>query len=206
MTYSILLISHISGGSIALLSGGFAAISHKGSVVHIITGKVFVHSMMITAISAIIMSLIKPTPFLFSIGLFSFYLTFSGWIWAWRTMQARRMKWVRITGFLGLTAAFFLFYRSFSGDGTPIISLVFGSIQLVFSLLDFRKTNDMNTNIPRHGGRIGGAYISAITAFLVVNINFLPPVITWLSPTLIGTILISFAIRKWIINHSKPKV
>jgi hypothetical protein len=37
----------------------------------------------------------------------------------------------------------------------------------------------------------GAAYIAAVTAFVVVNINFLPPLLVWLSPTVVGAVIIT---------------
>jgi hypothetical protein len=43
---------------------------------------------------------------------------------------------------------------------------------------------------------MGGSYISAVTAFVVVNFQFQPGFVLWLLPTAIGSPLIAMAIRK----------
>jgi hypothetical protein len=44
-----------------------------------------------------------------------------------------------------------------------------------------------------------GAYIATLTAFSAVNMTFLPPVVRWLWPTIIGIPAISF----WIASHKR---
>lgn len=39
---------------------------------------------------------------------------------------------------------------------------------------------------------MGGAYTATVTAFLVVNIGFLPKPVIFIAPTLIGTALIAW--------------
>ena len=51
----------------------------------------------------------------------------------------------------------------------------------------------------RHIGLMGGALISAWTAFLVVNqIPLLPPLMSWIGPSIIGTAIIIRTIRKYV--------
>ena len=85
-----------------------------------------------------------------------------------------------------------------SGNGLNIVLLVFGTLLLGFSSFDFfRKKLPANPYI-LHAGRIGGAYIAAVTAFLVVNFSFLPPLLVWLAPTLVGSAAIALSIRKLV--------
>jgi hypothetical protein len=41
-----------------------------------------------------------------------------------------------------------------------------------------------------------GAYIAALTAFIVVNNTYFPPILAWSLPGIIGTIFISRTIKK----------
>lgn len=47
-----------------------------------------------------------------------------------------------------------------------------------------------------HIGKITGGYIAATTAFVVVNNTFLPPLLAWLAPGVLGNIYIVYWIRK----------
>jgi hypothetical protein len=58
------------------------------------------------------------------------------------------------------------------------------------------KLKDRKHWLYTHIGNMGGGYISTWTAFLVVNIDFLPNIVVWLLPTVIGIPLIAYAIRK----------
>lgn len=203
--FQLILVLHIAGGSLALLSGSLAALSAKGNQRHRQAGRVFVYCMLLTAISAISLSIIHPGPFLLAIGCFTLYLTLSGWIWVWRVPQERKLRWDRYTGAFGVLTAGFMLYRAVAGfESLSYVLLVFGLLLLGFALRDFRGRKAAAGNIQRHAGKIGGAYIASITAFLVVNVNFLPAYLVWLSPTLIGTIILSLAIRKWQRKHQRP--
>jgi hypothetical protein len=47
-----------------------------------------------------------------------------------------------------------------------------------------------------HIQRMVGSYIAALTAFLVVNNTYLPPLMAWLMPTIIMTPLIFYWSKK----------
>lgn len=55
-----------------------------------------------------------------------------------------------------------------------------------------------------HIGSMGGSYISAVTAFVVVNIQ-LPQYgwVLWILPTLIGSVMIARTILKYKIQFAK---
>ena len=207
MIHSILLFIHIAAGSIALFSGGVAALARKGNNTHRKGGRVFSYTMIITAISAVALSIINPNPFLLGIGLFTFYMTAAGWLWVMRIPQAKRVKRARHIGWMGLAfGIFMLLYGIFGGEKLSIVLLVFGGIQLMMAITELRGKKDARKNVARHGGKIGGAYIAAVTAFLVVNITFLPDLLVWLGPTVIGSVMITIALRRRAktTNSRKP--
>jgi hypothetical protein len=163
--------------------------------------------MLFSAISALIISSIRPNPFLFGIGLFTLYLILSGWIVVWKIPLAIRQKYSKLVGTFGILSACYLAFQAFneSETGINILYLVFGSIMLGFALMDVIRPLEGKKIVVRHGGRIGGAYIATITAFIVVNNHFLPPLVAWLLPTAVGSPLIAIALRKWS-TRSKKKV
>lgn len=202
MIYHILFFSHIIFGGIALILGAIAALSKKGDNLHRSTGKYFVYSMLAVALTAVVMSLMKPQPFLLGIGTFSLYLSLSGGIWAKRITINRRTHIAKRLGILGILSSLGMFYMALIGSqNAQIILLVFGSIQLLLALTDLLRKVEPTRAIARHAGRIGGAYIATITAFLVVNNKFLPPLLVWLGPSLIGTVLIALGTRKWYAKN-----
>jgi uncharacterized membrane protein len=197
MIHTTILILHIVAGTLALLAGAVAIFSQKGKTVHRSGGKLFVATMTITALAAIGLSLLNPNMFLLAIGFFTLYLTFSGWIWALRMTQAKKVSLNYLIGSFGLLSALLLLYKAFTvSNRVNIILLVFAGIQLSMALVDLLKKLAIRKNTSRHISKIGGAYIAATTAFLVVNNSFLPPILAWLAPSLIGTVFIILAIRK----------
>lgn len=200
--WDYLLLLHASTGGIALMVGAISAYAKKGQRLHRLCGNIFIYSMLFSAVSALIMSQIKPNPFLFGIGLFTVYLILSGWIPVWKKDLSIKKKYIKRVGIFGIISALFMAYQAYIGfRDAAIILMVFGGILLSFSVSDLLTRFSPGNGINRHGGRMGGAYIATFTAFLVVNNSFLPPLVAWLMPTVIGSLLIFLSLRKW--NKSK---
>lgn len=205
--HTFLLILHVAGGMVGLLSGLFNIANRKGGKVHKLIGKIYVTGMFTATLSGTVLAAFGVNHFLFLIGIFSFYLAFSGY----RSLQHRLINGLIIYPlvdklFAGITAVFgFLMLvagilqpTGISSTAAPIL-MVFGTICLVFSLGDLslfigiRKIKDQQHRwFFNHIGRMMGSYISAVTAFLVVNLDkLLPPLMIWLGPTIIGSALIT---------------
>ena len=77
----ILIYIHAGFGGIALVFGAIALYVKKGSKIHKKTGKVFYYSMLISIFISSIVAITpsNENPFLFLIGLFSFYFIISGY-------------------------------------------------------------------------------------------------------------------------------
>lgn len=203
-------ILHISAGATALFVGPGAMLTVKGARWHRIWGKIYVGAMTVVAVTAIPMAVYHPNPFLQMIAVFSFYLAFSGW----RMLRRRKVGAVEgprspadwgdaalcVIALLGGLALLAGGARALlAGNTFGTVSLVFGVIGLVLAAADGREVWQPRRNaekrIGAHIGRMGGAYIATVTAFCVVNVRFLPPVLVWLLPTLVGLPLILRAIR-----------
>ena len=79
--------------------------------------------------------------------------------------------------------------------------IVFGGICLLFSIKDIQlfikgPSEKMHWWFT-HIAAMGAAYIATVTAFLVVNIHFLPGIVVWLTPTIAGGTLIGITISKY---------
>jgi len=195
MTHTVFLWIHIAAGSLALIAGGISAFAAKGSPLHLRSGRYFVISMAITAISALVLSVLNYNPFLLSIAFFTAYLIGSGYLWAQRIPLARRHLIGRRVGVLGLLTAAGMFYTAIDGTSWNVVLLVFGSILAVMSGADAFRQKPPKNPIALHGGRMGGAYIAATTAFLVVNVEW--GVLGWLLPTAIGSPLIAYGLARY---------
>ena len=81
-----------------------------------------------------------------------------------------------------------------------IVFLLFGTASLRLCYTEYKaytgKVTDTLYGLKNHIGRMTGAYIAAFTAFIVVNNTFLPDVLAWSLPGILGGIFISRSIKK----------
>lgn len=217
---TMLLALHIVAGFIALATGGIALAASKGRNTHNLSGRIFFYAMMLVTLTALLLSLIKDLSFLLMIAVFSGYMAYTGY----RAMHFfRKQKHLTIIdktlwGCATLFALWMLLHAlqlsfplpswQFRFDSFALILMVFGLILGRFVLQDFfachsPSTSTKNQWLPLHIVRMCGAYIATFTAFLVVNVTVQPAFIPWLLPTLLGTPLISYFIRKY---QTKPTI
>ena len=199
---------HIAAGAVAIFGGLVAILTEKGGLTHRRAGKGFVVSMAVVAATAIALYPMGPTTFrlfLAMVAVFSFYLVFSGY----RVLSRKRaadnadtVDWVAVAfvvlagvGLLALGSQWALDGRSFA----PVL-LVFGGIGTLLGLQDvrlFRSDGDGPRWILLHLQRMMAGYIAAVTAVSAVNFASLPPYVSWLWPTIVGTPLIFWWSRKY---------
>ena len=82
MAYSPILLVHISGGTVGLLSGAAAMSFRKGSPRHVLAGRIFVASMLVMAAGAAYLGVIRNQPSNVGGGIFTFYLILTAWLTA----------------------------------------------------------------------------------------------------------------------------
>lgn len=197
---------HVGAGILSLLLGLGVFILRKGDSIHVRAGKLYALMMFIVFVTATYVSIVKHNVFLLLIGFFSFYLVHSGL----RVNNFRKTRLVNssdkfytvayaLVFVIILFIAFWFMMRS--NWNTAIILLVFGATGAAQCWKDVRiyflkKEMGSSALMRDHIGKMSGSYIAAITAFLVNNVDFLPPLVVWLSPTILGTIV--------IIYFSKP--
>lgn len=191
----ILLILHILAGFAALAMGLMAILAKKGKALHRLGGKIYFWSMVMVVITAVILSLFKDIAFLLMIAIFSFYLCYTGY----RATLQKQLKpnfpdWL-IMALAMMNAGFML-------ASLNAILMVFAGLSIVFGTQDlaayfgWRKQSKSNNWLTMHIGRMLGAYISTLTASLVVNVQVEPTWLIWLAPTFVGTLLIAFYIAR----------
>ena len=74
-------ILHIGGGTIGLVSGTVAAFASKGGRLHRAAGNVFFVSMLVMAVFAVYLAVVRPGQLVnVFIGVFAFYLVATGWM------------------------------------------------------------------------------------------------------------------------------
>lgn len=213
-----LVIVHIAGGTLSLISGLVPMIVSKGSNVHRLFGILFFAGMCAVFFTGLTVSLIKQLDFLMLISLFSFYLVVSGY----RSLSHKKLHWGNTATWLDWTLnilfglimlcmlawGVFQVLRIHGRVEAGIISIIFSLIGLRgiiitmarFSIPPQRKTIWIEGHI---AGMVGG-YIAAFTAFVVVNNDTLiglPPLLAWLFPTFLGVPVIIY----WTRQYKKPK-
>ena len=200
-----LIYIHAFIGGVGLASGSMSMVFKKGGNVHKKAGNVFVFSMVISAVLSLIISTLPnhKSTFLFLIGVFTIYLTLTGY----RALRFNRglptpfdkiLSWLMIFGALYLI--FTATYPLITLGRVLIVPMVFGWIGFSLALRDLNwyKNPDKlrKSRMQLHISKIVGAYIAATTAFFVTN-QIVPGVFAWLTPTILGTAYIIYWSRKF---------
>ena len=84
MRYSPILLVHILGGTLGLVSGTVAVMFRKGSRWHVLAGRVFVASMLTMGAAATYLAIIKHQNSNIGGGILTFYLVGTAWLTARR--------------------------------------------------------------------------------------------------------------------------
>lgn len=208
--FTILLVVHIVAGSLGLFTGTMNIIRKKGDILHKRVGSFFYFGMLINGFAGLIMSLIHINYFLLIVAIFSIYLVTTGQRYLALkelivTKKPQSIDWIISSvmllfgfGFV-IFGGYLLFYKNYFGT----VLLVFGMISILMVRQDFKnyqgKIKIKNFWLLVHIQRMIGAYIAAVTAFLVVNNSILPDIIAWLLPTALLVPLIV----KWSKKYKK---
>jgi uncharacterized membrane protein len=207
--FKILLWLHIAAGTIGLCSGTLVMLLPKGNALHRKIGKIFFFGMVAAGFFSLLLALWHSNRFLFIIGVFTLYMTISGKQYIrFRdgNAQPNSSNWFLTAMMLLFGIAFlFLGVQLLARDSFGWVYLSFGAISINFVLQDWANFRGKNASKPfgllSHLQRMTGAYIASLTAFLVVNVRFLPALVVWLLPTIVITPLI-FIWSKKVIRHT----
>ena len=205
-----MIYTHAAFGGLALVFGGIALSTKKGNKLHKKSGKLFYYAMLISALFALVISMLPNhfSPFLFCIGIFSAYLIISGY----RSLRLKRSKVdlskdKLLAAIMIITGLAMVFYPIILEGGVNIVLMVFGILGIFFGtrdLLMFKDPKSMRKYwLNRHLGNMTGGYIAAVTAFFVVN-DIIGGLYNWFLPTVIGSVYISYWIRKIKRKPKKP--
>lgn len=216
----LFLGAHIAAGTLALLVGLIPMLGRKGGPLHVRAGRVYVYSMMLVAATAVVLCLLQPLTvgrlFLTSVAVLSFYLSFSGWRAARRHSATLPLPDAVLAGFSALVGLAMVATGLWRG---VVLFAFIGGLICIFAGLDtWRALCPAPATAPtawlfRHFTRMGGSYISAFTAFIVVNVGRWIPetapawagLVGWIAPTIIGTALIVSTARRYRARLSKPE-
>lgn len=208
--FTFFLILHIAGGSIGLLTGMLVLSLTKGKKLHKTLGMLFVFGMMIAGVSSLALAIMHPNPFLFMIGVFTLYMTGTGV----RFIKSKLSNPTPATfdrilqigmGISGIILIGWGAKLLFDGSMFGVVLITFGGIGMSMLVFDLKKMGkpepDKLAYIRIHIQRLLGAFIASFTAFLVVNLEYMPDFIPgwmyWILPTVIITPLISYWSKKY---------
>ncbi len=215
LIFNAFLIVHCIGGGLGLITGTSILFAPKGLKLHRKLGWVFITGMALAGISSLVLAYLHPSSFLFMIGVFTLYLVGTGYRFIHtksafhapnlfdRLLQAGM-------GISGITLVYSGVRIIFDPNLFGLVFLVFGGIGLTMLTQDIQRGHTPTTSsrgyIPKHLQRLLGAFIASLTAFLVVNLSYLPDFIPswiyWILPTLSITPLIILWTRRYPISVS----
>jgi len=233
----LLLFIHVLTGTASFILGAWILSRRKGDKLHRRLGRFYLAVMLTTAFTAFTMAVVSGDNFLIAVSLFSFYLTASGYRYIYLMRMQDQMK-ASFPDYATTTLMLVTgFYFLIQGLKKLIVVDIFGVIYVIFALIGFMyvlkdlqnyrlKVSVPNEWIIQHLQRMIVAYISIITAFVVVNASHspfpVPEIVYWLLPTILLMpiiIRISRKLRKkpfpvvfeiqkpkktsWIINEKK---
>lgn len=182
MAYSPLLLVHMAGGVVGMLSGTAALIFRKGSPRHLLAGKVFVASMLVMAAGAVYLAVVKHQTNNIGGGLLTFYLILTAWLTARRRDgQTSRYDWLAML--VPLTLGLLTWVNGIrlvrmgasSEDGVPVgMSFFMGTVMLLAAAGDVRMLLSGGVSgakrIVRHLWRMCfGLFIAAGSFFMGPN-------------------------------------
>ena len=201
-TIKVLILIHAGFGGIALLAGLVSMFAKKGLKIHKKSGLIFYYTMLTSAMTALLISVLPnhESPFLFAIGILSLYFILSGkraLRFKFKNPKLKTDKW--ISSIMLLTGILMIGLPIIVSGNINIIMTVFAIVAIIFSIRDlksFANPEQLRKEWLRiHLGKMLGAYIAATTAFVVVN-EFFPSPYGWFIPGIIGGFVIVYWFRK----------
>ena len=217
-TSNPLLLIHISGAVIGLLSGFLAMFLRKGSGLHAAAGSVFFVSMLsMSSTAAVIAAFLKPNGANFVVGVLTFYLVATAWVSAKRrdggTGLFDRIALLVILA-NGLLAVVWGFQAAGSPkglkDGMPaFLYFMFGFFALLCAALDVRMLRRGGFTGPkrilRHLCRMSFALLITVVSFYPGNAKFLPEAVKATNVLYVPHLLLIGALIFWSVRMKRAQ-
>ncbi len=228
------LFVHIAAGLGALAAATIVTIRRpKGGEFHKKAGRWFLWLVLVVALTAGLLLIVRPNPFFFALSVFSFYLAFSGWRVLRRKsshadphQRAWLIDWLAalVTVAVGVASVFWYQDGRFgaaSGQAAVVLdTLAFAAVAALYDLWRFAAPTAIarvsfvpagNVWLLEHITKLSGAYIALACAFsgtVLSGERLLPAAIAQTLPAVIGTpILLYVANRYWrTMNTRRGKV
>ena len=201
----ITLYSHIASGGFTLLSGLAPMITKKGSTIHRRAGMVYFYTMVGVVVTAAAICLPRiheyKMQFLLTIAVFSFYMAYTGRrVLQLRTGEYQLIDKVVLGAILLCTIAMFLLQNFILAIfGILLLRLCYVDMKIYLYWDELKRKEHSEFIMKSHIGKMIGAYIATITAFILNNFHFdsVPYYVPWFSPALIFIPFIIYWSRKY---------
>lgn len=174
---------HVVAGSLALIAGMLALLSHKGGIWHRQAGLVFAVAMLVMTSTGAVMAMLKFERISIIAGVLTFYLVATG-VLAVRTPvpQSRStltvfMAIALLVGLFGYAVGFDVLANRKTAAWAPMF-FVFATIALLAAAFDLRLLRRGSLHgaqrLTRHLGRMGLALTIANLSFFMGQAKFIP--------------------------------
>lgn len=208
---------HIGIGVIAVGAGLGALMTRKGGRRHRRFGQAYVYSIGFVVVSAIVLALLRWSPFLLLVAIFSFYLAFSGYrVLSWkRDGQPTNLDWAAAsltlaTGF-AIAGLVLLGYQGWLVRSTSLpefLPAILGVSVGYFPLMDMEEFRTPSGESQQwffgHLIRMTTSYFVTIATVSITNFDFLPLTVRPLWPAIIGVPLLIIWFRRY--RRQLPRV
>ncbi len=204
---TIVIYIHAFFGGLGLIAGIGSILVTKGSTPHKKMGRLFSIGMLTSSLISIPVSWLPnhENMFLFLIGLFTVYLVLSGnQILTFKSKQKTLAKPIDtiLSGTMLILSIFMVLFGAYGfikGYSGTILFLFFGGFGLSLTIRDFifykNVTKTKHGWLSNHIGKMIGAFIASVTAFIVAGLG-IGTLISWTLPSILGTIYIIYWRRK----------
>ncbi|MCF8714846.1 hypothetical protein JM658_08395 [Joostella atrarenae] len=213
-TIKIFIYVHAFFGGLGLITGLGSVIVKKGGELHRRMGKLFSVGVITSSLISIPISWMPnhENPFLFLIGLFTIYLVVSGnQILTFKSKDKKQVKPIDklISGSMLFLSILMVLYGVFGfvmGSSANILYAFFGAFGLSLSIKDFlfyKNHNKIKNGwLSNHVGKMIGAFIASVTAFIVAGLG-VGSLIAWILPSVLGTFYIIYWRKKLKVKTTK---
>ncbi len=217
MPISPILILHICGASVGLLSGTVAMSFRKGSRRHGLAGRVFAISMLCMSSTGAYIGFTKSQPTNVLMGCLTFYLVATAWSIAKRPdVKTGPFDWgallLALTVGAGLVIVGWQAAKTPTGskDGIPAaICFFWGAVALLFAAGDIRMLVRGGVlgaqRIARHLWRMSFAYLIAVMSFFLGKQNLFPAGLRGSKVFFAPPIFVLFLMTFWLVRVSFTK-
>lgn len=204
---TILIYFHAFFGGVGLITGIGSIIVKKGQKLHKRMGKLFSIGMVTSSLLSLPICFMPKHQnlFLFLIGIFTIYLVTSGnraltFKLKLKTKADFTDRFISGTMlFSSIIMILIGIYCVINNITNGILFAFFGGFGFYMTIKDFifykNFTKIKNSWLTKHIGKMVGALIASITAFIVAGLG-LGNLIAWVTPSIIGTIYIMYWNRK----------